>query len=121
MKEFNIDLVIDKTFNVFAENLEEAKELAIQKARQLMGTYNSLTIDFVDEIDENEDLEFENEYEAYCYDEKGVCVHCYAIEADHFDGARDATREFYMSDFPNRPLLRISLVCGKEEYNYYEV
>lgn len=134
MKEFSVDLVIDKTFNVFAETEQEAKELAIQKARQALGSYNSLEIDDVyetfngqidiDEVDtwENEEeLEFEKEYEAYCYDEKGICVHCYVVEADHWDGARDAARDFYMSDFPNRPLLRISLVCDKEEYNYYEI
>ena len=121
MREFNIDLVIDKTFNVFAKTEQEAKEKAITAARQLMGNYNGLTIDCVEEIEDEEDLEFVNEYEAYCYDEKGVCVHCYAIEADCFDGARDVAREFYMSDFPNRPLLRISLVCDREEYNYYEI
>lgn len=119
MKEYNIDLVIDKTFNVRAESLQEAKELAIEKARSLMDTYNSLTIDFVDEVIE-EDPEFADEFEAYCYDDKGRCVHCYAIEADHFDGARSAARDFYKSDFPNRPLLRIAIVKNNEEYNYYE-
>ena len=120
MKEFNIDLVIDKTFNVRAETLEEAKELAIQKACQLIGTYNGLTIDFVEEV-EDDDCEFENEYEAYCYDEKGICVHCYAIEADHWDGAKETAINFYKDDFPDRPLLRVAIVCGREEYNYYEI
>lgn len=119
MKEYNIDLIINKTFNVHAESLQEAKELAIQKARFLMDSYNSLTIDFVEEVTE-EDLEFADEFEAYCYDDKGVCVHCYGIEADHFDGARSAARDFYKSDFPNRPLLRIAIVKNNEEYDYYE-
>lgn len=131
MKEFNIDLVIDKTFNVFAETVEEAKEKAIQKIKQLVGTYNSLIIDEVEEIGQVEtwdtadfeDLngEFENEYEAYCYDENGACVHCYVIEADHWAGAKDAAIDFYKDDFPDRPLLRVALVCGREEYNYYEI
>ena len=131
MREFNIDLVIDKTFNVFAETVEEAKELAIQRARQLMGTYNNLIIDEVEEISEveawdaedfmEEDIEFENEYEVYCYDTKGACVHCYVIEADHLDGARNAAREFYYSDFEDRPLLRMAIIIGGEEYNYYEI
>lgn len=47
MREFSVDLVIDKTFNVFAETEQEAKELAIQKAREMLGSYNSLSIDFV--------------------------------------------------------------------------
>ena len=121
MREFNIDLVIDKTFNVFAETVEEAKEKAIREAREMLDSYNSLSIDFVYFNDEeDEDCEFADEFEVYCYDDKGVCVHCYVIEADHFDGARSAARDFYKSDFPNRPLLRIAIVKNNEEYNYYE-
>ena len=67
-----------------------------------------------------ENFEFTDEFEAYCYDNKGICVHCYTIEADHFDGARDVARDFYKSDFPNRSLLRIAVVKNNEEYNYYE-
>ena len=47
MREFSVDLVIDKTFNVFAETGEEAKELAIQRARMMLDSYNSLEIDYV--------------------------------------------------------------------------
>ena len=99
MKEFNIDLVIDKTFNIRAETLEEAKELAIQKARQLMGSYNSLCIDFVDGI-ENDDCEFENEYEVLCFNTDGILVHEYSIEADHTLGAATAADEFFGDDYP---------------------
>lgn len=35
MREFGIDLVIDKTFNVFAETVEEAKELAVNECGTL--------------------------------------------------------------------------------------
>lgn len=67
-----------------------------------------------------EELEFSDEFEAYCYDENGRCIHCYSIEADHFDGARSVAREFYKSNFPNRPLLRIGIVNNNKRYSYYE-
>ena len=53
MKEFNIDLVIDKTFHVFADTEQEAKEEAIKNARQLLGNYNSLVIDNIEENKED--------------------------------------------------------------------
>jgi hypothetical protein len=121
MREFGIDLVIDKTFNVFAETVEEAKELAIQRARQLMGTYNSLIIDEVEEIEE-EDLEFENEYEVLCFNTDGILVHEYLIEADHTLGAATAAEEFFADDFPNERLATVRVIIGEdfdsfEEYN----
>lgn len=118
MKEFNIDLVIDKTFNVRAETLEEAKELAIQKARQLMGSYNSLTIDFVEEV-ENDDCEFENEYEVMCFNVDGILIHEYLIEADHTLGAATAAKEFFEADYPTETLETIRVIVGDdfEEYN----
>lgn len=119
MREFNIDLVIDKTFNVFAETVEEAKELAIQRARQLMGTYNSLSIDFVEEI-EDEDLEFENEYEVLCFNPDGILIHNYSIEADHTLGAATAAEEFFADDFPNETL-HIIRVCIGDEYEEYVI
>ena len=117
MKEFNIDLVIDKTFNVRAETLEEAKELAIQKTRQLMGSYNSLTIDFVEEV-ENDDCEFEYEYAVMCFNTDGRLIHNYAIEADHTLGAAIATEEFFKDDFPNENLGVIRVLVG-DQYDEY--
>ena len=118
MREFNIDLVIDKTFNVFAETVEEAKELAIQKARQLMSSYKSLTIDFVEEV-KNDDYEFENEYEVMCFNDEGVLVHEYSIEADHTLGAATAAEEFFRDDYPAEILETIRVIIGDEfeEYN----
>ena len=120
MKEFNIDLVIDKTFNVFAETPQEAKELAIQKARQLMGTYNNLTIDFVEEV-KNDDCEFENEYEVLCFNTDGILVHEYSIEADHTLGAATAAEEFFKGDYPDEILETIRVIIGNdfEEYNVW--
>ena len=68
MKEYNIDLVIDKTFNVFADSLEEAKEKAIMNARQLMDSYNSLTIDHIEVVEE---LEWDDEYDVRIITAKG--------------------------------------------------
>jgi hypothetical protein len=118
MKEYNIDLVINKTFNVRAESLQEAKELAIQKARQLMSSYNSLTIDFVEEV-ENDYCEFENEYEVMCFNTDGILVHEYLIEADHTPGAATAAKEFFRSDYPDETLETIRVIVGDdfEEYN----
>lgn len=120
MREFNIDLVIDKTFNVFAETVEEAKELAIKKARQLMGTYNSLSIDFVEEI-EDEDLEFENEYDVYCFNPDGILIHNYAMEADNTLGAAIAAEEFFADDFPDERLATVRVFpVGAEDEVYDE-
>ena len=119
MREFGIDLVIDKTFNVFAETVEEAKELAIQKARQLMGTYNSLSIDFVEEI-KDEDVEFENEYEVLCFNKDGRLVHEYSIEADHTLGAASAAEEFFKDDCPNETLSVIRVLVG-DDFDEYTV
>ena len=120
MKEFNIDLVIDKTFNIRAKTLEEAKELAIQKARIIMGSYNSLSIDRVEEI-EDEDLEFENEYEVLCFNTDGILIHKYAIEADHTLGAATAAEEFFKDDYPKEVLTTIRVIIGDdfEEYDFW--
>lgn len=120
MKEFNIDLVIDKTFNVFADSVEEAKEKAILKARQLLGTYNCLSIDQVEEV-KDEDLDFENEYEVLCFNTDGILVHRYSIEADHTFGAATAAEEFFKDDYSNEVLSTIRVIIGDdfEEYNIW--
>ena len=118
MKEFNVDLIIDKTFNVFADSIEEAKEKAILKARQLVGTYNCFDIDLVEEI-KDEDLEFENEYEVLYFNTDGILVYEYSIEADHPLGAATAAEEFFNDDYPNETLSTIRVIVGDdfEEYN----
>ena len=133
MKEFNIDLVIDKTFNVFAETREEAKELAIQKARQLLGNYNSLCIDFVNEVDADDsdeliinyddmfefddDCEFDNEYDVYLYDKNDYLLRCYTIEADDEIGARMAAQDFFADEFPNKQCVKFIVVLRGMEDN----
>ena len=117
MKEFNIDLVIDKTFNVRAETLEEAKEIAIQRARQMMGSYNSLVIDQVDEV-VDDDCEFAYEYAVMCFNPDGRLIHNYAIEADHTLGAATAAEEFFKDDFPNENLGVIRVLVG-DQYDEY--
>ena len=120
MKEFNIDLVIDKTFNVFAETVEEAKEKAIREAREMLGSYNSLSIDFVYfNNEENEDCEFENEYEVMCFNTDDKLIHTYGIEADHTLGAATAAEEFFKDDFPNEKLKTIRVLIGDQYDEYY--
>lgn len=119
MREFGIDLVIDKTFNVFAETVEEAKEKAIRKAKEMLGSYNSLSIDFVYFNDE-EDLEFKNEYEVLCFDPTGKCVYEYLIEADHSFGAAQAAEEFFKDDCPNETLATIRVLVG-DQYDEYDI
>ena len=119
MKEFNIDLVIDKTFNVFAEDEQEAKEKAIAAARTLLYEYNSLCIDQVEEV-EDEDLEFENEYEVLCFNTEGKMVYEYSIEADHTLGAATAAEEFFKDDCPNETLSVIRVLIG-DDFDEYTV
>lgn len=123
MKEFSVDLVIDKTFNVFAETAEEAKELAIQKARAMMETYNSLEIDnvyetFNKQINIDEDLDFENEYEVLCFNTEGLLVHEYSIEADHTLGAVTAAVEFFRDDYPAEILETVRVIVGDDFEEY---
>lgn len=121
MKEFNIDLVIDKTFNVFAETVEEAKEKAIREARELLGSYNSLSIDFVYfNNEEDEDCDFENEYEVMCFNTEGLLVHEYSIEADHTLGAATAAEEFFRNDYPAETLETIRVIIG-DDFEDYDV
>ena len=119
MKEFNIDLVIDKTFNVFAETVEEAKELAIQKARLMMDSYNGLTIDWVEEV--KDDCEFENEYDVLCFNPDGILINEYLMEADNTLGAATAAEEFFADDFPNETLAIVRVFpVGADDEAYDE-
>ena len=51
MKKYYVDLVIDKTYIVDAENIDEAKERAIAEFRKVTTDYNCLTIDDVGGIE----------------------------------------------------------------------
>ena len=112
MKEFNIDLVIDKTFNVFAETVEEAKELAIQRARQLMGSYNCLEIDQVEEVnaDFSDDVEFANTYNVLCFNKDGMLIDEYEVEADNTLGAATAAEGFFYEDHPDSELYSVRVI-----------
>lgn len=52
MKEYIVDLIIDKTVSVQANSIEEAKEAAIAQIRRSM-MYSALTIEDVTEVDED--------------------------------------------------------------------
>lgn len=120
MREFNIDVVIRKTFNVNAKNYEEAKDVVSRKVRQGIGIYDSLYFDrAIEVISEDEDVEFENEYEVLCFNTDGILVHEYSIEADHTLGAATAAEEFFRDDCPDEKLSTIRVIVGDdfEEYN----
>ena len=113
MKEFNIDVTINMSFNIQAKSYEEAKDMVGQKIRQNLGAYDSLYFNRV------EDCEFENEYEVMCFNADGILVHEYSIEADHTLGAATAAEEFFKDDFPAETLETIRVIVGDdfEEYN----
>lgn len=111
MTEYNIDLVIDKTFNVFADSLEEAKEKAIMNARQLMDSYNSLTIDHIEVVEE---LEWDNEYDVRIITAKGN-EYNYGIEADDDYSAEMVAREFFADDYPDEMIQTIEVRLVEEE------
>ena len=126
MKEFSVDLVIDKTFNVFAETEQEAKELAIQRARMMMDSYNSLEIDdvyetFSGQIDIEDDCEFENEYSVLCFNPDGILINEYLMEADHTLGAATAAEEFFAEDFSDEILATVRVFpVGVDDEAYDE-
>lgn len=111
MTEYNIDLVIDKTFNVFADSLEEAKEKAIMNARQLMDSYNSLTIDHIEVVEE---LEWDNEYDVTIITAKGN-EYNYGIEADDDYSAEMVAREFFADDYPDEMIQTLEVHIVEEE------
>ena len=111
MTEYNIDLVIDKTFNVFADSLEEAKEKAIMNARQLMDSYNSLTIDHIEVVEE---LDWDNEYDVRIITAKGN-EYNYGIEADDDYSAEMVAREFFADDYPDEMIQTIEVHIVEEE------
>lgn len=111
MTEYNIDLIIDKTFNVFADSLEEAKEKAIMNARQLIDSYNSLTIDSVEVVEE---LDWDNEYDVRIISAAGN-EYNYGIEADDDYSAEMVAREFFADDYPDEMLQTIEVHLVEEE------
>ena len=58
----------------------------------------------------DEDCEFENEYDALCFNTDGVLVHIYSIEADDSFGAARATEEFFNYDYPEETLKNIIIM-----------
>ena len=122
MKEFNIDLVIDKTFNVFAKTVEEAKELAIKRACLLLDSYNSLCIDQVEEVgkvDFSDDAEFANTYNVLCFDRGGMLIDEYELEADNTLGAAIAAEGFFYEDHPDDKLYSVRVLIGAQYDEYY--
>ena len=58
------------------------------------------------------DDEFAFEYKMRVRTEEGDTIY-YNIEADDYYGAREATREFFASDYPNKTILNVVMVDRK--------
>lgn len=69
-------------------------------------------------LEDNEDVEFENEYEVLCFNKDGRCVYEYSIEADHTLGAATAAEEFFKDDCPNETLSIIRVIIGDDFDEY---
>lgn len=112
---YNINLSINKTFEVAADSPEEAKEKAIEAARQLLDSYNSLEINRVEEVEE--ELSWDNEYDVKIITTEGE-IHHYGIEADGAHIAEEVAREFFADDYPNETIKILEVKL--EEENDYE-
>lgn len=118
MKEYLVDLVIDKTFSVWAASPQQAKERAIARAKNLYESYNALSIDGIEEVEE--DTDFANEYKVCCYNIHGKCVEEYDIEADYSFGAAQAALDFCKGDYPFEAITKISVMIN-DEWEFFVV
>lgn len=113
MKEYNVELTVNKTFTVNANSIEEAKEKAIKVTRSTLGYYNTLTIeDVTEEIEE--DLDWDYEYDVKITTVTGNVYHC-SIEADDVDSAEMVAREFFADDHPDEMIETIEIQLEAEE------
>lgn len=96
---------------------EDPKEIEWAKKHRICPECRHIGSLFIAE--EDEDLDFENEYEALCYNAVGILIHEYSIEADHTLGAATAAEEFFRDDYPNEVLSTIRVIIGDsfEDYN----
>lgn len=113
MKEIQYNVTILGSMNV-PDNAtdEEIKEL-------ILADYWENEPNDVEWEDAPEDLDFENEYEVICFNEDGIIIHEYSIEADHVFGAATAAEEFCKNDFPLEILKTIRVIIGdtSEEFD----
>ena len=118
MKSFyNIDIIIDKTFEVYAESAEEAKEIALRRASNLSDSYNSLTVDFVGKVDDN----YDNEYETICFSEGGCFGVNYKVKAHTAYEAACLVEDMFKAEHPDTELETIRVLDGDVMFYDYNV
>lgn len=114
MKEYNVELTVNKTFTVPANSIEEAKEKAIKLTRSTLGNYNSLTIeDVTEEPEDLEPLSWENEYDVTIITESGRFIY-YGIEADNIEDANMVSKEFFADDYPDEKIRTLEIHLTEE-------
>lgn len=118
MKSFyNIDIIIDKTFEVYAESAEEAKEIALHRASNLSDSYNSLTVDYVEQVDDD----YDNEYETICFGEGGCFGVDYKVKAHTTYEAACLVEDMFKADYPDTTLESVRVLDGDVMFYDYDI
>lgn len=63
-----------------------------------------------------QEYEWDFEYEVFCYDENGVEICNYGIEADCPEDAEACAREFCADDYPDIPVAKVHVELIDKEY-----
>lgn len=109
MKEYNVELTVNKTFTVPANSVEEAKEKAIELTRSTLGYYNSLTIeDVTEEPEDLEPLSWENEYDVTITTKSGRFIY-YSIKTDNIEDANAVSKKFFADDYSDEKIQTLEI------------
>ena len=118
MKSFyNVDIVIDKTFEIYAESAEEAKEIALRRAAKLSDSYNSLTVDFVGKVVDD----YDNEYETICFSEGGCFGTNYKVKAYTTYEAACIAEDMFKAEHPDAALETVRVLDGDVMFYDYDI
>lgn len=118
MKSFyNVDIIIDKTFEVYAESAEEAKEIALRRAAKLSDSYNSLTVDFVGKVVDD----YDNEYETICFSEGGCFGVDYKVKAYTTYEAACIAEDMFKAEHPDAVLETVRVLDGDVMFYDYDI
>ena len=99
-----------KSPNTLSDNVEKA----LAQYKLLLKLTGGL------EEEAQEDLEFANKYEVFCYNQYGICLKTYDIEADHIEGAKDAALDFFKGEYPCERLTRMEIIDEKGEPYWFK-
>ena len=118
MKSFyNIGIMIDKTFEVYAESAEEAKEIALHRASNLSDSYNSLTVDLVEKVDDD----YNKEYDTICFGKEGYFGVDYKIKAHTAYEAACLVEDKFKADYPDVILETVRVLDGDVMFYDYDI